>query len=341
LLIITDILGDPYDEGAKSATRDIIKIILKENRLSIIHINQPSASDIPGKNFNVNPTFLNYKFLKYIKSFEEITILYIPQASITISTFFRAFIIKLFTLKKVIILSFQPRIYNYLEKLIISRIKPECIIAQSKTTCAYLNSLGQYCKPLPLGVNTHKFKPIPIDKRSRLRSHYNYDDDKTIMLHVGHLCPSRNVEWLIDIKRTNPNIEILFVVSSYNNDGEFIQRKLEKYGIRIIHGYKPKIEHIYCIADYYIFPVLNFDGAIETPLSVLEAMACNLPIITTEFGSLPDTFKEDKDFHYVTSVHDIIKILDNRKDTHCSNREKIKNFTWDAIARNIIDIVEK
>jgi len=67
---------------------------------------------------------------------------------------------------------------------------------------------------------------------------------------------------------------------------------LKKYGFRIIDEYVPNIEEIYNLADCYVFPTFKRHNCIDMPLSVMEAMACNIPVISTKFGGLPKIFKE-------------------------------------------------
>jgi glycosyltransferase involved in cell wall biosynthesis len=144
----------------------------------------------------------------------------------------------------------------------------------------------------------------------------------------------------LQMKEKLPTIEVIIAGSTYNQDDKELYKRLVDEGIRIFSEYIPRMEDIYNLADFYIFPVLREDGAIETPLSVLEAMACNLPVITTRFGSLPDTFKEDEYFHYVHSSEEIVAIIKNMKKGNCNNREKIKPYTWKQIARQLVDIIE-
>ncbi len=69
-----------------------------------------------------------------------------------------------------------------------------------------------------------------------------------------------------------------------------MRRMLDEAGVIVIDKYLEAIEEIYQAADCYVFPVSSETGSIETPLSVLEAMACNLPVVSTRFGGLEDLF---------------------------------------------------
>ena len=237
-------------------------------------------------------------------------------------------------------MSLQPRQYGAISKAIIKFTSPKCIITQSNKTARYLSGLGVRTMILPLGVDDSKFSEFDFTKRKLLRKKYKINNEKIVLLHVGHIQQSRNLDWLVEVKTNCPEVEIIIVGSTYNKNDEELYKTLFDMGIKVIREFTSNVEDIYNLADYYIFPVLRNDGAIETPLSVLEAMACNLPIITTRFGSLPDVFKEDECFHYVHSSDEIVEIIRKPLKNECNNRGKIKLYTWKQIARQFVDFVE-
>jgi len=340
MIIVTDILTEPIDEGAKVATFNLLTSLKSNTSCLILSLRPEHTFKLVDQYIRTNKLFLSRQLLKALRTCSNGSILYIPDASATPFSFIRAKILNLFARKDVYMIALQPRNYGYLTKLFMRYIAPKCIISQSTKTSHYLSGIGIKNKVLPLGVDTLKYVQFDPEKQSVLRKRYNIAPEKTVLLHVGHIQQSRNLTWLVQVKKKTPETEIIIVGSTYNNnDDKKTYSALLESGIRIIKDFTPNMEDLYNIADYYVFPVLRNDGAIETPLSVVEAMACNVPIITTNFGSLPDTFVADNDFCYVDSAEEIVKIINNKNSGTCNNRKKIKSFAWDNIAKNLLEIV--
>jgi glycosyltransferase involved in cell wall biosynthesis len=243
------------------------------------------------------------------------------------------------TSKQVSILSLKTVKYNHFAKIILSIIRPKHILTQSLHSANQLNSIGIRTSILPLGVDDKKFYPSDNRKKKELRNKYSLHAGGEVLLHVGHIKRSRNIEWLIDVKRRLPDMTIIVVGSTTTIHEENLRALLVKGGLIVIHKYISSIEEMYQLADWYVFPVLKNNAAIETPLSVLEAMSVNLPVVTTRFGSLPDTFHQDEHFKFVNGPNDIVEALRNGFPNNCKNREKINPFTWKSVAFKLQDLV--
>ena len=86
--------------------------------------------------------------------------------------------------------------------------------------------------------------------------------------------------------------------------------------------------------DYDIFiNTTNFDN---TPVSIMEAMALGLPIVSTNVGGMPFLIDDTSDGLLVSKYNAedmtkaIILILDNKHPNLAANaRKKVENFSWD------------
>ena len=86
-----------------------------------------------------------------------------------------------------------------------------------------------------------------------------------------------------------------------------------------------------------MFPVINKKACIEMPLSVLEAMACNIPVITTKFGALPRMFGGGDGLFFVEKEEDFYKGLEEVKNgaMEIKTREKILPYSWENIMERL------
>jgi thymidylate kinase/glycosyltransferase involved in cell wall biosynthesis len=110
-----------------------------------------------------------------------------------------------------------------------------------------------------------------------------------LALHVGHLHPRRTLEALAAVAR-RPGWRVVMLASTTVPADPEVRRELERAGVEVRHGLVPDVERWYQACDAYVFCVEHPQGAIEVPLSVLEALACDVPVATTPFGGLPELF---------------------------------------------------
>ncbi len=185
------------------------------------------------------------------------------------------------------------------------------------------------------GVNLEKFKQTDTSLKIQLRAKYGFRSDEKIILHVGHIKKTRNIEVL---KSMIPFGYKIVIIGSTTTIADYdFQKYLEGIGFYIIRKFIPNIQEFYQLADIYIFPVSSFDNAIEFPLSILEAIACNIPVLSTRFGGLVDFFNENKYFQFFDNEHDLIQKANKLSlNPPEDNRNKIiKQFSWDNILQQI------
>jgi glycosyltransferase involved in cell wall biosynthesis len=157
------------------------------------------------------------------------------------------------------------------------------------------------------------------------------------VLHVGHCNRERNVLVLSLLARSGFKV-ILIASTSTIIDIELLS-ELRESGVMVLTQFIENIQHFYQMADCYVFPVIHATSAIDSPLSVLEAMACNLPVVTTRFGILPDLFQPGYGLYYTDLEQEILSMVNKAVvDQDCRTYEKVVPYTWDRVASYILKI---
>ncbi len=151
------------------------------------------------------------------------------------------------------------------------------------------------CVLLP-AVNSDRFRPSD-DSRAVIRKELGLPNDKPIVLHVGHLRRSRGLEPLAELA-TGGAVNVVVIASMVNEPDEGVEDRLRAATVLVKREFLPRIERWYQAADLYLFPVIDLQGSIEIPLSVLEAMACGVPVVTTPFGGLPGLFSSSESLRF-------------------------------------------
>jgi len=118
-----------------------------------------------------------------------------------------------------------------------------------------------------------------------------------------------------------------------------VHTMLTESGCLVWRRHFAEIEELYQLADLYVFPVVDKLGSIELPLSIMEAMACNLPVISTKFGALPRILKEDEEegLIYVNEIDEIPSRTEQIKNSELRirTRERVMQYSWESVTQSL------
>jgi len=191
------------------------------------------------------------------------------------------------------------------------------------------------------GVDTDFFKPASQDAKKALRKKWSLPENKKIILSIGRFVPKKGLD--IFIKAADPEYQLI-IVTNCN------QIKLINEAPGPVHLFDPmaqeKLLEIYQASDVF---VLAAKGEDVFSLVLMEAMACGLPIVTSN-----DPFYRN----YVDEAHvalieptsdnirTYIKRLINDQPLYArmsaysrSTAERV--FSWDARIKRYLAIYER
>jgi D-inositol-3-phosphate glycosyltransferase len=238
----------------------------------------------------------------------------------------------------------------------------DIVIATSENDAQYLETLydcpSEKIVVLMPGVNLNLFKP---NDKIIAKKKINADPDHEIILFVGRIEPLKGIDIIIYaikiLLEKNPNLRVcLWIVGG--NSGEQQHnwseelKKLEE--IRKILQIATAVKfvgrkHQSELPDYYnAAKIAVMPSHYESfGITALEAMACGVPLITTDVTGISDLF--DKKHHaMITSANNPLLLAEKMKnllvDKNVYDRaskevyRKVQDLSWENVAANFVKI---
>lgn len=294
-----------------------------------------------GADLSVNRLFLSRKLCRTLREISSDLIVYISPSCAKVTALFRAKMLKIYSPRSgVFVIATQPEGFCRFERRLVRLLAPDGIFVQSPRSAEELRHIPCPVHFLPSGVDTSRFVPVDETQKRDLRKKHAIDEDAFVLLHVGHINRGRNIQALERVARLG-DVRVVLVGSTSSRHDEDLARRLIQMGVRLIREFVPRIEEIYQLADAYIFPVVSEDAAIGVPLSVLEAMACNLPVITTRFGGLPWMFQGENSFVYFDDENELPELIDDvQKLQKSSTRQMVEPYDWKNVASGAMEMIQ-
>lgn len=332
----TDALLPPYDEGIRKVTQHIYGHLAGRPETLLLATHGGDVARI----VPANRALLNAPIAGAVRSFRPDVMLYIPEAAMTVSSVLRARVLKVYGGGcPVALLSMQPRTYPARTAGIVRLLRPDLVLTQASAETEKIRSLGCRAVTVPTGVDLDKFSPVSDEQKSELRRKYGVGIECRIVLHVGHIKENRNVGVFERLQRVERTQCILVGSTSTEQDRELASR-MKDLGVIVVDTYQPCIEELYQLADLYVFPVKDPRSAITLPLSVLEALACNVPVVATRFGGLTDVLPETDGIRFVDSDDELVSAVADAGLPRCEVRSHVERFSWDRMAAVIVEELE-
>lgn len=236
------------------------------------------------------------------------------------------------TFLKRLAIVFTKRLVKHLYNKCNALITPSAITAEQLSWHGILTTK----RVAQLGVDTGKFKP---GSKKAAREKLGLSQDAYIIGYHGRISNEKNLPTLLRafVRVNIPNKQLLIA-----GDGdENIKRKFKRKDITITGMQADVVPYLQAM-DVYVLPSFTE----TTSLSVLEAMATGIPVISSKVGFVAGYIRHAKNgfFFKVHNTHDLVKKLehvngmstDELISLKAAARATIeKDFNWDSTARKI------
>ena len=252
---------------------------------------------------------------------------------------------------------FKTSIFKAIERNLAK--KSDAIIAISSIQKDELVNTYKICKSnkvhvIPLGFDLEPFHKKRLNSRTSERKKWELSDDDVAIAIVGRLAPVKNHGFFFDVitevlSKTTKSLKIFVVGDGAERD------KIEVRAKKINQFYNNRITLTSWISD-----IGEFNSAMDilcltsnnegTPVSLIEAQAGGIPIVSTDVGGVRDIVLEG-DTGFVVAVNDKESYVDRVLELieHENKREKMSQNGWtfvqdkfhyETLVRNI-DILYK
>ena len=286
--------------------------------------------------FNRMRAVLNRRLWADLRQARPATVVYLSRSSTTLSALLRSRLLKLMVGRaRVVMIGLQPRRLGLTARILSRFLWPDLLLVTTEEELRGTRQLGAKAERVMTGVNLARFRPAEPGEKKALRRKFGISEDTDVLLHVGHLTEGRNLEALYPLA-ARPKTTVVVVTSSQRTPASSrLEDQLKAHGIVLIQRYLADIGEVYRLADCYVFPTLSTDYAIALPLSILEAMASDLPVASMRFGALPERFGNVDGVLLVSSSGELVDAVSHLLRHAPSTRHLSEGYSWDTMAQQV------
>jgi N-acetyl-alpha-D-glucosaminyl L-malate synthase BshA len=226
-----------------------------------------------------------------------------------------------------------------ISKLVIRNANAVIALTEDMKT-EILKSLDIEISVIPNGIDLDKFKNL---SKKYFREKWELKEDEKIIAFVGTLRPVKGLKYLIQAMAImiKKDASIKLILVGDGGERKYLKTLVEELKIENNIKFIGKVanENVpqYMVAsDVFVLPSLS-EGF---PIVSLEAMACELPIVASKVGGLPDIVKngvngflvEPKNPEQIAAK--VLLLLGNnalKERISKNNKITIKGYSWERV----------
>lgn len=199
---------------------------------------------------------------------------------------------------------------------------------------------------VPPVIDTNEYRPdLPAPDSVEIA------DDKLSVLFVGNLKPDKGVAYLVEAvgnaREAGVPLQLILTTERDFPGSEdrrrYLDNLIERFDLRediIELGIIDDMPNVIAHSDVLVAPFRTTSGPSDYPLAVLEAMACETPVVATDIGGISELLDDNRG--YLVPPEDSAAIAQALQDIHNGksfngNRQFINcRFAPNAVAKNVI-----
>jgi len=207
----------------------------------------------------------------------------------------------------------------------VIRNEEDRFIACSKTISNEFSKNNINLKYIQNGVDTQRFMPVSIKAKLALRELYNLDSKKKIFITVGGLISRKDTETLIKGFLLYNKNDSLLLIAGDGPEKESLKRLADE-SIIFLGNISNVVDYLQ-LSDCFISSSL----AEGLPNTVLESMACGLPVLLSDIPSHLEIFNNEKGCFFPVKNH---KELCSGLQHICSQLDKQNKLSLKIVKNN-------
>jgi len=237
----------------------------------------------------------------------------------------------------------------WVHKIYIPTVAKWTFKSANKIICYTENEKSLLVK---LGIDSDKIAVIHNGTDTDIFAPREKEKDNNQILWIGRFTPGKGVEYLIDafniLVKEYPDFKLLMIGRGHLKEN--IEQKIQDLNLGkniIIREFVPNSElpEIYQSSDVFVLPSLN-EGV---PRTILEAMACGIPVVCTE---LPQLVNIVEGCGLLVPVKDsqalaegILRVVSNRDIAQKFGKngriKVVENYSWEDTVKKTIQLYEE
>jgi len=191
------------------------------------------------------------------------------------------------------------------------------------------------------GVDTKLFKIDPII-RKKFRKKFNLENKK-VLISIGRVVKLKGFQLVINALKDLKKFNYVLI-----GDGEYLNilKKMAKE-----NSVEDRVLFLGNIDNKELYKYLNMGDIFIQPtigneafgITIIEAMACGLPVVASKNGGIVDIIK-DKENGYLFEINNIKDLKDKilMVDSNLNPRKFVEeNFTWEKTVDNLLKFIEE